>query len=165
MDRAQWWNTRGQLGPLGTSAVRRGLPRTHYFAQARAVFAVATHRCSEIFDAPRSFTLWRLPAIIEDAFEARWEQWLDAATEWSGYFLEVEALEGTDLVLALDALGLVDGSDRAALDDLTISAEGRSVPVPKPFGGTDAEVTLLALGFARGRVGALAVPFARPQEA
>lgn len=47
MDRAQWWNTRGQLGPMGASAVRRGLPRTHYFAQARAVFAVAEQRCVE----------------------------------------------------------------------------------------------------------------------
>jgi hypothetical protein len=28
MDRAQWWNTRGQLGPLGAMALSRGLPRT-----------------------------------------------------------------------------------------------------------------------------------------
>ena len=36
MDIAKWWNTRGQLGRLGTAATRRGFPRTHYFAQARA---------------------------------------------------------------------------------------------------------------------------------
>ena len=67
MDLAKWWNTRGQLGRLGTAAIRRGFPRTHYFAQARSVFAVAAHRCREIFDPPDSVTLWRLPETI-DAF-------------------------------------------------------------------------------------------------
>src|SRR6266446_9683397 len=43
MDLAKWWNTRGQLGRLGTAAMRRGFPRTHYFAQSRSVFAVAAH--------------------------------------------------------------------------------------------------------------------------
>src|SRR5688500_19898895 len=47
MDLAKWWNTKGQLGRLGTAALRRGFPRTHYFAQARSVFAVAGHRRSE----------------------------------------------------------------------------------------------------------------------
>src|SRR5690606_20374817 len=32
MDLAKWWNTRGQLGRLGTAALRRGFPRTHRFA-------------------------------------------------------------------------------------------------------------------------------------
>ena len=49
MDNAKWWNTKGQLGRLGTAALRRGFPRTHFFAQARSVFAVAAHRCSEVF--------------------------------------------------------------------------------------------------------------------
>jgi hypothetical protein len=34
MDIAKWWNTKGQLGRLGTAALRRGFPRTHRFAQA-----------------------------------------------------------------------------------------------------------------------------------
>ncbi len=42
MDLAGWWNTRGQLGPLGAPVLRRGFPRTHCFAQARSVFV----RCS-----------------------------------------------------------------------------------------------------------------------
>ena len=46
MDLARWWNTKGQLGKLGAAALRRGFPRTHYFAQARSVFAVAAHRCA-----------------------------------------------------------------------------------------------------------------------
>jgi len=83
MDVARWWNTRGQLGPLGAKALQRGFPRTHYFAQARSVFAVAAHRCSEIFDRPGMATLWRLPEVLEEEFDARWEHWLDHAEEWS----------------------------------------------------------------------------------
>jgi len=161
MDRAQWWNTRGQLGRLGEIALRRGLPRTHFFAQARSVFAVAAHRCAEVFDPPGSVTLWRLPSDIEQAFDARWEHWLDAANEWAPFFGRVAALESSDLVAALEELDLVDDSDLAALAGLKTSAEGRAVPIPEPFIGTAADVTLLALGFARGRVGALAVPYAR----
>src|SRR6202012_5254639 len=56
MDLARWWNTRGQLSRLGTAAVRRGFPRTHYFAQARSIFAVAGYRCREVFDPPQSVT-------------------------------------------------------------------------------------------------------------
>ena len=52
MDAARWWNTKGQLGQLGASVLRRGFPRTFRFAQARSVFAVAAQRCAEIFDPP-----------------------------------------------------------------------------------------------------------------
>lgn len=160
MDQAQWWNTRGQLGPLGASAVRRGLPRTHHFAQARSVFAVAAHRCAEVFDPPGSVTLWRLPRAIEMAFDARWEHWLDTATDWEAFFARVAALDGTDLVRALQTLELVDDADIAAYDCLKTSAEGRAVPLTAAFRGTDADVALLALGFGRGATGALAVPYA-----
>jgi len=161
MDRAQWWNTRGQLGPLGASALRRGLPRTHHFAQARSVFAVAGQRCSEVFDPPGSITLWRLPSNLEEAFEARWERWLDAASEWWGFFDRVAALGGSDLTVALQDLQLVDANDLKAFADLKISAEGRAVPLPTPFRGVDSDVTLLALGFAHSSVGAVSVPYAR----
>src|SRR5262245_22699778 len=100
MDLAKWWNTRGQLGRLGASALRRGFPRTHYFAQARSVFAVAAHRCCEIFDPPDCVTLWRLPEAIEDGFDAQWERWLDHAGEWQSIFQELEALDGKDLLVA-----------------------------------------------------------------
>src|SRR5688500_20280327 len=90
MDLAKWWNTKGQLGRLGAAALRRGFPRTHRFAQARAVFAVAAHRCAEVFDPPGSVTLWRLPEEIEEEFAARWEQWLDNDPAWAPLF---DALE------------------------------------------------------------------------
>jgi hypothetical protein len=46
MDLARWWNSNGQLGPQGASVLRRGLPRTHYFAQARSVCMVAAVGCA-----------------------------------------------------------------------------------------------------------------------
>lgn len=161
MDLAKWWNTRGQLGRLGTSALRRGFPRTHYFAQARSVFAVAAHRCHEIFDAPDCVTLWRLPEAIEDGFDAQWERWLDHAEEWRSTFQELEALEGKDLLVALRAFVAITDRDLDAFSKLRRTAEGRAVPIPGSFSGTDHEVALLALGFARGEVSGLAVPYGR----
>jgi hypothetical protein len=76
MDIAKWWNTQGQLGELGAAALRRGFPHTHRFAQARAAFALAAHRCAEVVP-PACVSLWRLPEATEEEFEARWEQWLD----------------------------------------------------------------------------------------
>jgi hypothetical protein len=165
MDIAKWWNTTGQLGRLGTAALRRGFPRSHYFAQARSVFAVAAHRCAEVFDPPGCVTLWRLPEAIEEEFDARWEHWVDHATEWQPFFLKLEGLKGTDLVDALHAFEVISETDRAGLARLRRSAEGRAVPLPGVFSPTDADITLLALGFARGEVGALPVPYARRGDA
>src|SRR3954467_13666080 len=107
MDLAKWWNTKGQLGRLGAAALRRGFPRTHHFAQARSVFAVAAHRCTEVFEPPGCVTLWRLPEAIEEAFDARWEHWLDHAGEWNSFFEKLETLPGTDLTSILRAFEVV----------------------------------------------------------
>ncbi len=161
MDRAKWWNTRGQMGALGTAALRRGFPRTHYFAQARSVFAVAAHRCSEIFNPPECVSLWRLTDDVEEEFDARWEGWLDRADEWTTFFRRIESLQGTDLVATLAGLELVTANQVEAFGRLRRAADGRAVPLPGPFSGTDDDVGLLALGFARGEVGAPTVPYAR----
>jgi len=165
MDLAKWWNTKGQLGRLGAAALRRGFPRTHRFAQARSVFAVAAHRCSEVFEPPGCVTLWRLPEVVEEAFDARWEHWLDHASEWTSFFEKLESLSGTDLSEILRAFEIVSERDVAAYAKLRRSAEGRAVPLPGIFSGTDADVALLALGFARGEPSALAVPYARRADA
>jgi hypothetical protein len=157
MDLAGWWNTNGQLGATGTAVVRRGFRRTHHFAQSRAVFAVAAHRCSEVYDAPGSVTLWRLPPSLEDEFERRWEHWLDDAQAWAPFF-DVLADCSVDLEAELTKLELVTSDDRAASARLRRSAEQRAVQIPGEFDATDAAVRLLALGFARGEPGNLAVP-------
>jgi hypothetical protein len=161
MDLAKWWNTRGQLSRLGTAAVRRGFPRTHYFAQARSVFAVAAFRCREVFDPPRSVTLWYLPEAVEEQFEAHWERWLDQADEWKPFFLKLETLKETELKTALQSFNLITDDESELFSRLRRSAEGRAVPLPAPFTGTIQDVASLALGFARGEPGALAVPYAR----
>jgi hypothetical protein len=161
MDLARWWNTKGQLGKFGASALRRGFPRTHRFAQARSVFAVAAHRCTEVFEPPGCVTLWRLPEATEEEFDARWEHWLDNANDWTAFFEKIEAVQGEDLATVLRGLELVSDRDLDAYGKLRRSAEGRAVPLSGVFSGTDNEVSLLALGFARGEPGALAVPYAR----
>ena len=161
MDLAKWWNTRGQLGRLGSAAVRRGFPRTHYFAQARSVFAVAAFRCREVFDPPQSVTLWQLPEAVEEEFEAHWERWLDQADQWKSFFLELEALRETELKSVLQSFNLISDEDVELFSRLRRSAEGRAVPLLAPFTTTDRDITTLAFGFARGEPGALAVPYAR----
>lgn len=165
MDMAKWWNTKGQLGRLGTAALRRGFPGTHYFAQARSVFAVAAHRCGEVFDPPACVTLWRLPETIEEEFDARWEQWLDNVAEWTPFFERLETLKETDLIAALRSFDVIVERDAESFTKLRRSAEGRAVPLPGIFSGTNDEIALLALGFARGEPGALAVPYARRGDA
>ena len=164
MDGAKWWNTKGQLGRLGATALRRGFPRTHRFAQARSVFAVAAHRCAEVFEPPGCVTLWRLPEVVEEEFDARWEHWLDHAGEWEPLFQRVETLPATDLVAVLRGFELVDERDVESYSRLRRSAEGRAVPLPAIFSSSDDDVAQLALGFARGEPGALAVPYARRGE-
>lgn len=165
MDLSKWWNTKGQLGRLGATALRRGFPRTHRFAQARAVFAVAAHRCSEVFEPPNCVTLWRLPESIEEAFDTRWEHWLDHADEWTTFFEKLEGLAASDLPALLRSFDLVSDRELEAYGKLKRSAEGRAVPLPGIFGGTDSDVALLALGFGRGEPSALAVPYSRRADA
>ena len=163
MDRAKWWTTQGQLGRSGAQVLQRGLPRTYQFAQARSVFAVAANRCDERFNPPNSWTLWRLPREIEESFDARWEHWIDARASWAPVFEQVADLGSEDLAQALAALGLVGPSELATLATLRTTAEGRALPMPIPFSGTDDDLTMLALGFSLGTTGALAVPYARAE--
>lgn len=165
MDLARWWNTTEQLGRLGSDVLSRGFPRTHHFAQARSVFAVAGHRCAEVFDPPHCVTLWRLPEEVEEQFDAQWEHWLDHAADWRPFFGRLESLPGTDLAAVLKSLALVHDRDLESLLLLRRSAEGRAVPLPGVFASTDSDVALLALGFARAEKGALAVPYARRGDA
>jgi hypothetical protein len=73
----------------------------------------------------------------------------------------VESLQGTDLVACLVGLELVTTNQVEAYGRLRRAADGRAVPLPGLYSGTDDDIGLLALGFARGEVGALAVPYAR----
>ena len=71
-----------------------GFPRTHYFAQARSVFAVAAYRCHEVFDPPDSVTLWRLPEAIEEEFEANGSTGSIKRMNGTPFFHRLESSEG-----------------------------------------------------------------------
>lgn len=165
MDRARWWNTRGMLGPRGAMALRRGLPRTHRFAQARVVFAVARSRCEELFDPAGCLTLWKLSAEVEDEFEAAWPRWLAEPDRWDQMFEQLAAPDDPGLMEALAQHQLVSAAEIDAAQALRRSAEGRAVKVSGTGSLDDRTVVLLAAGFAKGEPGAPAVPYAASGDA
>ena len=130
MDQARWWNTRGVLGPVGEMALRRGFSKTHLFAQARLVFAVASHRCRSVYDPPQSITLWNLPVAVEDQFEIRWTDWIASAEAWKAFFRELHAPKGTDLLTEAGRLDLADDELLREARQLKRAAENRAVPIP-----------------------------------
>lgn len=158
-DLANWWNTNKQLGPTGPKVLRRGFPRTHYFAQARSVFAVARQRCAERFPLATALHLFQLPEVLEEEFDARWEYWLDDASSWAPFFEAVAQLDSADPLVALEKLGLLDAQVAGQVSNLKVQAEGRAVQLPSAFLGTTQELGLLAAGFARGAHGELVVPY------
>jgi len=161
MDANKWWNTSGQLGPLGAKVLRRGFPRTHYFAQARSVFAVAEDRCAQVYNPPNSATLWRLTDGIEDSFDAMWEQWFDRAADWVQFFQVVAEITNFDVPALLQQFKLATSADVAEASALKRSMEGPAVQSPAPFSSDQPGATLLAVGFAKGAKGELCVPYAK----
>jgi hypothetical protein len=161
MDMARWWNSKGMLGRYGAVVLKRGFPSTHYFAQARVVFAVARARCAELFDPPGCMTLWHLPPEFEDQFEERWQTWLDEVERWTPFFEQLAGLQGNDLLDALKTFDLLSPSQLAEVLKLRRSAEGRAVPLSGTHAPSDDILTLLAAGFARGEPGSPAIPYAR----
>ena len=161
MDVAQWWNTKGMLGRHGELALRRGFSKTHHFAQARVVFAVARDRCCQLFELPECMTLWSLPADLENQFEERWHLWLDQGEKWSPFFEGLKEITGDDLLSTLSEFDLLTTEQAEVARSLKRSLQGRSVLLPGFHSPDDEVVTLLAAGFARGERGNPAVPYAR----
>jgi hypothetical protein len=161
MDMAGWWNSKGMLGRYGAVVLKRGFPSTHYFAQARVVFAVARVRCAELFDPPGCMTLWHLPPELEDQFEERWQTWLDEPERWTPFFEQLAGLQGNDLLDDLKMFDLLSPSQLEEVLKLRRSAEGRAVPLPGIHTPNDDILTMLAAGFARGEPGSPAIPYAR----
>ena len=165
MDLARWWNSNGQLGPQGASVLRRGFPRTHYFAQTRSVCMVAAARCAQIFDLPGSVTLWRLTDTIEDRLDVLWESWLDDAGSWRPFFERVAALKSTDVLLSLQEFGLITDEEISARRSAKKSADGLSIQIPELFDGGRKTVAMLALALGAGSPGNLVVPYAQRADA
>jgi len=158
MDSARWWNTGGLLGPKGALLMSRGFPRTHCFALAGVVFAVARSRCEEVFNHPCATTIWNLPANVEDQFDSRWGHWLAKLDSWREFFNAL-ALPQTDLLNTLRQFDLLSPSSDDMLARLRRSAEGRAVLLPTKGALDDDLISLLAAGFSLGESGKPAVPY------
>ena len=159
MDGARWWNTQGILGRYGSLALERGFPKTHYFAQARVAFAVATQRCKEIYFHPNAHTLWDLPPEVEDRFQEKWHEWLTEADQWATIFKKLEDISGRELLDLLSEQKLIDPGEVENAKKLRRSAEGRSVPIPGGASLDDRTLTMLGAGFFRGETGKPAIPY------
>lgn len=164
MDLARWWNTREVLGRRGAVLFKRGFPTTHYFAQARAAFAVARSRCNELFSPHGCMTLWNPPPNVEDQFEECWQNWLDEVHSWKPFFEKLSDIQAKDLFQELSRFQLVDQSHVTAVSKLRRSAEGRAVPLPGIHVVNDEVLTLLAAGFTLGEPGSPSIPYARLEE-
>ncbi len=161
MDGARWWNTRGLLAGVGEKAISRGFPRTHFFAQAKACFAVAAERCRDVFDPPYSATLWNLPAEIEDQFDSEWANWIERDSDWSDYFSSLKATGSGDLIEEARRLGLADDELISQARLLRRSVENRAVVVPSTSDLDTRTIMLLGLGFFRGEPGSPSVPYVK----
>ena len=158
MDGARWWNTRGMLGRLGSLALKRGFPRSHVFAQARAAFAVASDRCREVYDPPSGFTLWKLPSSLEDQFESHWHTCIAEADRWRSFVDELQDV-ACDLLDLLRKLNLLSDAEAHAAMKFRRSVDRRAVPVPGNLAAPASTCRMLAAGFFRGEPGEPAIPY------
>jgi hypothetical protein len=161
MDRAGWWNTRGMLGTMGASALGRGFPHTHHFAQARIACSVAAARCQAVFSPSGCATLWQLPAEIEDSIEQHWPEWCRDTDQWSTFFNSLAAAPAKPLLDLLQDFGLIDSATVEAVVPLKRSAEGRSVPLSGTGLPDTRTIRLLAAAFSKGEPQKPAVPYLR----
>jgi hypothetical protein len=156
------WNTTGLLSSVGVSALKRNFPYTHWFAQARAVIAVAGARSSEVFPLPKScVSLWSFPPDVEVRLSEEWPQWIANETAWRLFFETVAKLSGLNVAAALQEMGLAQSPDVQTVESLKRSHEGKAVLVPTREPLDDTAVSRLALGFSHGEPGKLAVPYMR----
>lgn len=163
MDGAGWWNTQGVLGRTGRAVLSRGIPNSHWFAQARIVCSVASARCAAVFSPPGCLTLWNLPAEIEDALARQWTRWCRNHSEWSPFFEGLAPRNSGDLLLHLREMDLVDSVTLESVAGLRRSAEGKAVALPGTGSATLSTVMLLAAAFSKGEKHALAVPYIRAE--
>ena len=163
MDVARWWNTKGILGTLGATALRRGLPKTHLFARTRIVFSVAKKRCEELFNPSNCFTLWNLSPSIEDQFDSYWRSWVESPSEWQLFLDNIEQLKNKKLLDIMQELNLIEPPLFEVIQNLRRSAEGRAVMLQASGEINNNLICLLAAGFSRGEIGSPTVPYSRKE--
>ncbi|MDZ4852640.1 MAG: BrxE family protein [Pirellulaceae bacterium] len=164
MDRCKWWNTKGVLSNVGEMVFARGFPRSHLFARARTVFAVANARSQEVFNPPDSYTLWHLPPDVEDQLDDAWSSWL-GKPETIGEVLSKINEDDSGIVLGcLESLGLVSAKVIERANKLRRADDLRSVPIKLADESRNEAISLLAAAHCCSEAGKLSVPFIRSEE-
>jgi hypothetical protein len=163
MDRLQWWNTKGILTRIGEIAIGRGFPKTHLFARMRVAFTVASARSEEVFNPPNSYTLWRLPAEIEDLIEDAWSGWLEHPDEWDVLLKQIELAKSNDLLSVLTSTDLVSEKAVGRAKGLRRADDFKSVPLSLDGETAIEAIELLAIAHGSSEPGKLAVPFIREE--
>ena len=103
-------------------------------------------RAATGYGVTKAGTPAQIADMLEEEFEARWELWLDRAGEWTPVFERLQNLPTGGLEALLSAEGLVGADEFEAYGRLRRSAEGRAVPLPGVFAGTDADVAAVQYG-------------------
>lgn len=164
MDRFKWWNTTGILSRVGELALSRGFPRSHVFARARTAFAVATSRSEEVFNPPGSYTLWRLPAAVEDQVEDAWAAWLEAPQEWKALLEVIDGHANADPATLLAELDLVSAHTVERAKGLRRADDLKSVPIRIDGESPMQAIELLAIAHGSSESAKLAVPYIREDD-
>lgn len=95
--------------------------------------------------------------MVEEAFEYRWSQWLDATATWTPFFKELQALPKQPLIDSLKVFNLWD----PALDKFLSALPSPSSPSLQIASSAldNRTATLLAGGFAHGKPGEPIIPW------
>lgn len=158
MDMAKWWNTQGMLGSYGARLLSRGIPRTHLFAQARVVFEVASHRCRQIFSEKGCYTLWQLPAEIEDQFQDNWPEFVEQ-DGWEGFFQGLADMKSQELSEVLLSFDLSSQEHVQAAQDLEVQEGQPFFSLGEVESFSIDTIKRLAAGFTKSQAGQLVVPY------
>ena len=164
MNGMKWWDCSGTLGSTGRISVSRGMPNTHGLARARLAFAVAQHRCREVYSRPGVVTLWDLPAPLEASFEEASSQWIGSGSDLVDRLDLLEGMNNAGVLDALERLLPISDSVRTAVKSMRRGGDLNAVPLGECQAVDDDLVLKLAAGFSKGEPGRLAVPFINLEE-
>ncbi len=158
-DVADWWNSTGLLSTLGPKVFVRGFPRTEVYARARSILAVASRRSADFFNPADTFSLWSLPAVIEQAFDESLLGWSRESRDWLDLFHDLERMSLQDSLgqFLLDHQ-VVSKTSLNTATKLKLGPEGKSILLPEIGSISDETISLLTAAFVQIEPGSFRLP-------
>ncbi len=155
----RWWRTEDLLGEMGAWVSKRTLPITHAVGRARMAMTVARHACDEKFRDPDALNLFRLNPETEDRLDLYLSQHLDDTDLWENLLGPLVPLtKDSDVGDSLINAGVATRKNVESVASIDLGPAGRSLPLSKPSNASEA-LRFLAAGYARSKLGELAVPY------